>query len=90
MPTDNALSSYLDSLVAAPRRGRPPGSGNGTHTASTAPNADRKTSVYFGGDLLSQIQATAARLDRSTSWVLAQSFKLAQAQLDGMGLSDTE
>jgi uncharacterized small protein (TIGR04563 family) len=51
---------------------------------ASAPNAEKKTSVYFKGDTLSEIRATAARLDRSVGWVLAKAYAIAKAELDGM------
>jgi uncharacterized small protein (TIGR04563 family) len=50
--------------------------------------ADRKTSVYFGGNELAEIREVAARLDRSVSWVLATSFSIAKDQLASMATED--
>ena len=46
------------------------------------PATDKKTSVYFKGDTLEQIRETAARLDRSVSWVLQRAFELSRDQLE--------
>ncbi|MGE0872998.1 MAG: TIGR04563 family protein [Kofleriaceae bacterium] len=41
----------------------------------------RKQSLYFPEDMLKEIQHEAARLDRSLSWVVQKSWKLARETL---------
>jgi uncharacterized small protein (TIGR04563 family) len=86
--SDNELSAFLASLnagkpVSTGKRGRPA-------NPNAAPLADRKTSVYFGGNELAEIREVAARLDRSVSWVLATSFSIAKDQLASMATNDPE
>jgi uncharacterized small protein (TIGR04563 family) len=38
----------------------------------------RKQSLYFPEDMLTEIQHEAGRLDRSLSWIVQQSWKLAR------------
>jgi uncharacterized small protein (TIGR04563 family) len=43
--------------------------------------AGRKHSFYFPDWMSRELEAEAARLDRSTSWILQRAWKLARAQL---------
>jgi uncharacterized small protein (TIGR04563 family) len=43
--------------------------------------AGRKHSFYFPDWMSRELDAEAARLDRSTSWILQRAWKLARAQL---------
>jgi uncharacterized small protein (TIGR04563 family) len=86
--SDNELSAFLASLnagkpVSSGKRGRPA-------NPNTPPIEDRKTSIYMSGTSLSEIRETAARLDRSVSWVLQTAFNLAKDQLSGMATNDPE
>lgn len=47
-----------------------------------SPASDKKTSIYLKGDTLDAVRQTAARLDRSVSWVLARAFELSKDQLE--------
>jgi uncharacterized small protein (TIGR04563 family) len=88
MPADNDFAAFMASHSTGKpsstggKRGRPA-------NPNAAPLADRKTSVYFGSELI-EIRETAARLDRSVSWVLKTAFNLAKDQLASMTVSDTE
>lgn len=46
--------------------------------------AERKTSLYFKGNTLQEIQECAARLDRSVSWVIQRAWALSKDQLAHM------
>lgn len=55
------------------------------------PGADkRKQSLYFPEDMLQEIQQEAARMDRSLSWVVQQSWKRARAQIKGFPSSNDD
>jgi uncharacterized small protein (TIGR04563 family) len=90
MPGDNDLMSYLSSLtvkaggnVGRPRTSNPEGTPSNT--------SERKQSIYFKGDLLEQMKAESARLDRSLSWVVAECVRRALPELQGMAdVSDPE
>ncbi|MBP6629554.1 MAG: TIGR04563 family protein [Kofleriaceae bacterium] len=41
----------------------------------------RKQSLYFPEDMLKEIQAEAARLDRSLSWIVQRGWRIASAQI---------
>lgn len=41
----------------------------------------RKHSFYFPDWMSRELEAEAARLDRSTSWILQRAWKLARAQI---------
>lgn len=41
----------------------------------------RKQSLYFPEDMLKEIQAEAARLDRSLSWIVQQGWKISRNKL---------
>ena len=41
----------------------------------------RKQSLYFPEDMLDEIQREATRQDRSLSWIVQQSWKLARAEM---------
>ena len=41
----------------------------------------RKQSLYFPADMLREIQAEAARQDRSLSWIVQKAFRIAQPEL---------
>lgn len=41
----------------------------------------RKQSLYFPEEMLNEIRAEAARLDRSLSWLLQRAWKLARVEL---------
>jgi uncharacterized small protein (TIGR04563 family) len=44
----------------------------------SAPSTDkRKQSLYFPEEMLADIQAEAARQDRSMSWIIQQAWRLA-------------
>ncbi len=43
--------------------------------------AGRKHSVYFPDWISRELEAEAARLERSTSWILQRAWKLAYAQI---------
>jgi uncharacterized small protein (TIGR04563 family) len=44
-------------------------------------NDSRKQSLYFPDEMLAEIQAQAARLDRSLSWVVQQAWKVSRSEL---------
>lgn len=44
----------------------------------------RKQSLYFPEDMLVEIQREAARLDRSLSWIVQQSWKIAREKLQAV------
>lgn len=44
----------------------------------------RKQSLYFPAEMLEEIKAEAARLDRSVSWLVQRAWKRARAQVRGM------
>jgi uncharacterized small protein (TIGR04563 family) len=44
-------------------------------------NDSRKQSLYFPDEMLAEIQAQAARLDRSLSWVVQQAWKVSKSEL---------
>jgi uncharacterized small protein (TIGR04563 family) len=50
----------------------------------------RKQSLYFPEEMLAEIQAEAARLDRSLSWIVQQSWKHARAKLKEVPASSDE
>lgn len=75
--------------------GRPPGSGKSGGIGSLLGNSSgrdfRKASVYLAGDFRSQIEAEAARLDRSTSYMISLAWKLAAEQIAALqSLPDSE
>jgi len=41
----------------------------------------RKQSLYFPEDMLKEIQMEANRQDRSLSWIVQQSWKIARAEI---------
>jgi uncharacterized small protein (TIGR04563 family) len=41
----------------------------------------RKQSLYFPAEMLGEIQAEAARQDRSLSWVMQQAWRIAKSDL---------
>lgn len=41
----------------------------------------RKQSLYFPEEMLAEIQREAERQDRSLSWIVQQSWKLARAEM---------
>jgi len=41
----------------------------------------RKQSLYFTAEMLGEIKAEAARLDRSLSWVVQRAWKLAREEI---------
>lgn len=41
----------------------------------------RKQSLYFPVDMLKEIQVEANRQDRSLSWIVQQSWKIARAEI---------
>ena len=43
--------------------------------------AGRKHSFYFPDWMSREVEAEAARLDRSTSWILQRAWKVARAQM---------
>lgn len=51
----------------------------------------RKQSLYFPEDMLKEIQAEAARQDRSLSWIVQKAWKHARAELAKYpSINDTE
>jgi uncharacterized small protein (TIGR04563 family) len=44
----------------------------------------RKQSLYFPAEMLEEIKAEAARLDRSVSWLVQRAWKRARTQIRGM------
>ncbi len=55
---------------------------NETGTGATKSEKDaRKQSLYFPGDMLAEMKAEAARLDRSLSWVVQRAWKVAKGNL---------
>ncbi len=50
----------------------------------------RKQSLYFPEDMLKEIQHEAARLDRSLSWIVQQSWKRARDRLREIPASTDE
>jgi uncharacterized small protein (TIGR04563 family) len=51
----------------------------------------RKQSLYFPDEMLREIQAEATRQDRSLSWIIQQTWKVARAQIAKMpGTDDFE
>ena len=42
----------------------------------------RKQSLYFPEQMLKEIQKEALRLDRSSSWIVQQSWKIAHKQMN--------
>jgi len=54
------------------------------------PNDKRKQSLYFPEEMLQEIQQEATRQDRSLSWIVQQSWKLARARIATIpGVNDT-
>ena len=41
----------------------------------------RKQSLYFPEDMLKEIQAEAARQDRSLSWIVQKAWKIARSEI---------
>jgi uncharacterized small protein (TIGR04563 family) len=41
----------------------------------------RKQSLYFNSDMVHEIKAEAARLDRSISWVVQQAWRLSREKI---------
>ncbi len=41
----------------------------------------RKQSLYFPEDMLKEIQAEAARQDRSLSWIVQKAWKIARVEI---------
>lgn len=41
----------------------------------------RKQSLYFPEDMLKEIQAEAARQDRSLSWIVQKAWKIARTEI---------
>jgi len=55
------------------------------HTGVPMATADkRKQSLYFPEEMLAEIQAEAARLDRSLSWIVQRAWKFARAKLEAV------
>lgn len=52
-----------------------------TYSGSVSQADKRKQSLYFPEEMLKEIQHEAGRLDRSLSWIVQQSWKLARAKL---------
>jgi uncharacterized small protein (TIGR04563 family) len=50
----------------------------------------RKQSLYFPEEMLGEIQKEAARLDRSLSWIVQQSWKIARLKLKEFPASNDE
>ncbi len=50
----------------------------------------RKQSLYFPEDMLKEIQAEAARLDRSLSWIVQQGWKLARGPIKAFPSSNDD
>jgi uncharacterized small protein (TIGR04563 family) len=50
----------------------------------------RKQSLYFPEDMLKEIQHEAGRLDRSLSWIVQQSLKLARNPIKEFPSSNDE
>ena len=44
----------------------------------------RKQSLYFPADMLEEIKAEAARLDRSVSWLVQRAWRRARGQIRSM------
>lgn len=42
-------------------------------------------SVYLPAEMVEELRREAARLDRSTSWLLARAWKIARAEVSGAG-----
>ena len=45
------------------------------------PSDKRKQSLYFPQEMLGEIQAEAARQDRSLSWIVQKAWKIAREEL---------
>ena len=41
----------------------------------------RRQNLYFPADMLKELQAEAARQDRSISWLIQQAWKIARSEL---------
>jgi hypothetical protein len=84
--SDNELSAFLASLnagkpVSTGKRGRP-ANPNGPTDLS-----EKKTSIYLScGLTLEEVKATAARCDRSVSFIMSRAFQLAKAELEASAL----
>lgn len=48
------------------------------------PTDRRKQSLYFGGDLLAELEAESQRQDRSLSWIAQQALRIALPDLRKM------
>lgn len=53
--------------------------GNGTQVKRKSDK--RKQSLYFPEDMLKEIAAEAARLDRSLSWIMQRAWQIARKDL---------
>ncbi len=52
-------------------------------------NDKRKQSLYFPEDMLHEIQQEATRQDRSLSWIIQQTWRLARARIASIpGMND--
>jgi uncharacterized small protein (TIGR04563 family) len=49
-----------------------------------APRPSRRQALYFPQDMLEELQREARRLDRSTSWLIQQAWKIARSDLRRM------
>ncbi len=49
-----------------------------------------KQSLYFPGEMLTEIKEEAKRLERSTSWVVAHAWRLAHDKIRNMSASKPE
>jgi uncharacterized small protein (TIGR04563 family) len=53
--------------------------------------ADKKQSVYLPGDMRAEIIAEAVRQDRSLSWLLQRSWKIARGEIMAVpGVNDPD
>ena len=50
----------------------------------------RKQSLYFPEDMLKEIQAEAARQDRSLSWIVQKAWKIARPKFEQLGILEYE
>jgi uncharacterized small protein (TIGR04563 family) len=64
-------------MISASEYNRAPGKMEG----SMAANDKRKQSLYFPEEMLKEMQAEAARQDRSLSWVVQRAWKTARKEL---------
>lgn len=62
-----------------------------TATETTATPVAKKDSLFFRDDMVTEIKAEAARLDRSATWVVQQAWMMARANIKKLSpLDNTE